>query len=147
MPSTTYKSLNLSSPNFLHAKLHITPLQHIGVNMYDHYTVSCPTHLFCLSNHLRLDNIYNADCQLSIRSHNSNNDNTNKINKHIQDTDSSQATSTLLLLKIQQTKNTIDYLIQAYSSNFDHKRNGYKIKHVFIAAQLRIPFFWDITLC
>jgi hypothetical protein len=115
MPSAIYKSINLSSPNFLHSKLHITILQHIGVNMYDHYTLNCPTHLFCLSNHLRLDNIYNADCQLSIRSHNSNNDSTNKINKHIKVT----ATSTLLLLKIQQTKNTRDYLIQAYSSNFD----------------------------
>jgi len=88
--------------------------------MYDHYTVRCPTHLFCLGNHFSLDNIYNADCQLSIRSHNSTNDRRNKRNKHIQDTDSSQATSTLLLLKMQQTKNTTDYLIQVYSSNFDH---------------------------
>lgn len=120
MPSAIYKSVNLPSLNFPHAKLHITTLQHTVVNMYDHYTVSCPTHLFCLSIHMRLDNIYNADYQLSIRSHNSNNDNTNKINKHIQDTDSSQATSKLLLLKIQQTKNTIACLIQAYSYNFDH---------------------------
>ena len=78
------------------------------------------THLFRLSKHLSLDNIYNADCQLSIRSHNSNSDSRNKINKHIQDTDSSQTTSTSLLLKIQQTKNTTEYLIQAYSSNSDH---------------------------
>lgn len=104
MPSAIYKSVNLSSLNFPHAKLHIITLQHIGVNMYDHYTVSCPTYLFCLSNHFRLDNIYNADCQLSIRSHNSNNDSTNKINKHVKDTDSSQGTSMLLLPKIQQTK-------------------------------------------
>ena len=103
MPSTIRKSVNLSSPNFPHAKLHITTLQHIGVNMYEHYTLSCPTHLFCLSNHFRLNNIYNADCLLSIRSRNSNNDSINKINKHIQDTDSSKATS-LLLLQIQQTK-------------------------------------------
>lgn len=61
-----------------------------------------------------------TDCQLSIRPHN-NTDSTNKeTNKHRQDTDSNQATSTLLLMKTQLTKNTVYYLIQAYSSNLDH---------------------------
>ena len=121
MPSVIHKSVNLSSLNFPHAKLHITTLQHTGVNMYGHYNASCPTNLFCLSNHLKWTIFtMQTDCQLSIRSHN-NIDSTNKeTNKHRQDTDSSQATSTLLLMKTQLTKNTVYYLIQAYSSNLDH---------------------------